>query len=174
MKDVIEAKELLRAGSFYRDAKLQGHKPSIEFLEDPTLIEADAEVAENLELSRGTLVLKRHRLQLIDGLPYRLIESYYPADLFGELLTTDIKNKPLFEWLQERYGIRVNHVKEELKARLATMPESHLLGITPESPVVALNRTVLAMNKHPVEWAKVVVVGERSTFPYEYDIPAWS
>ena len=66
------------------------------------------------------LVFKRYRLQLADGLPYRIIESYYPADLFGELLTTDIGDKPLFDWLQERHGLVVARAREELIARLAT------------------------------------------------------
>src|SRR4030095_8573392 len=106
------------------------------------LVAANAETASNLEIEEGTLVLKRYRLQLADNLPYRIIESYYPADLFGELLTADIGDKPLFAWLQERHRIKVIHAKENLIARLATQTERQLLKISSTAPVVALERTV--------------------------------
>ena len=117
------------------------------------------------------LVFKRYRLQLADGLPYRIIESYYPADLFGELLTTDIGDKPLFDWLQERHGLVVARAREELIARLATADERRLLQISPNAPVVAFNRTVWADSDRPVEWAHIIAVAEFYTFSYEYDIP---
>ena len=116
-------------------------------------------------------MLRRYRLQLANKLPYRLIESYYPADLFGELVTTNIENKPLFTWLQERHGLKVTHVKEILIARLATTSERNLLRISPGMPVVAYDRTVWANTGRPVEWAHIIAVAGLYTFVYEYDIP---
>ena len=92
-------------------------------MEPPALVAADEEVTEHLKVNTRDLVLKRYRLQLGDKLPYRLIESYYPSDLFGELLTTDIGKKPLFLWLQERHGLTAVHVKEVLIARPANIYE---------------------------------------------------
>src|ERR1700680_1274621 len=133
----IGAEELRRSGSFIQDMKFLGLRPELVWLEPVALVPATDDIAEHLQILEDMPVLKRYRLQLADGLPYRIIESYYPADLFGELLTTDIGDKPLFDWLQKRHGLVVARAREELIARLATPDERHILQISPNAPVVA-------------------------------------
>ncbi len=170
----IAAAELRQSGSFIKDMQRLGRKPQVQFLEQPALVAANDDIAAHLHIAKGTLVLKRYRLQLADNLPYRLIESYYPADLFGELLTLDIGDTPLFAWLQERHGLKVTHAREILLARLATQNERQLLQISPNAPVVAINRTVLANTGRTVEWAHIIAVAALYMFTYEYDILDWN
>lgn len=170
----VAASELRTSGSFLKDMERIGRKPRIQFLEQPALIAADDEIAGHLHIPKGTLVLKRYRLQSADNLPYRLIESYYPSDLFGELLTTNIGDQPLFAWLQERHGLRVVHAHEVLIARHATPTERQLLQISPNAPIVAIDRTVLADTNRVVEWAHIYAVAALYTFTYEYDILDWN
>ena len=166
----IAAEELRQSGSFIKDMELRGFRPELYWLEEPALIPAADDVAEYLQIPEDMWVLKRYRLQLADGLPYRIIESYYPADLFGELLTTDIGDKPLFDWLKEHHGLSVIKAKEELTARLATVNERDYLQISPNAPVVDLYRTVSADSGRLVEWAHIVAVAALYTFSYDYDI----
>jgi DNA-binding GntR family transcriptional regulator len=172
----VAASELRLSGSFIKDMERIGRKPHILFLEQPSLVAANAEIASNLEIEEGDLVLKRYRLQSADNLPYRIIESYYPADLFGELLMVDIGDKPLFAWLQERHGIRVIHAKENLIARLATQTERQLLKISSTAPIVAVDRTVWGKgNTHRrVEFAHIFATASLYVFTYEYDITEWN
>ncbi len=170
----IAAAELRQSGSFIKDMQRLGCKPQVQFLEQPALVAANDDIAAHLHIAKGTLVLKRYRLQLADNLPYRLIESYYPADLFGELLALDIGGTPLFAWLQERHGLKVTHAQEVLLARLATPNERQLLQISPNAPVVAIDRTVLADTGQPVEWAHIIAVAALYMFTYEYDILDWN
>ena len=170
----VTASELQKSGSFIRDMERIGRKPQVQFLEQPALVASDDEIARHLNIKSGELVLKRYRLQSADNLPYRLIESYYPADLFGELLTQDIGNQPLFAWLQERHGLRVTHAHEVLVARLATPQERQHLHISPNAPVVAIDRTVTAHTGRVVEWAHILAVAALYTFTYEYDILDWN
>jgi GntR family transcriptional regulator len=170
----VGANELRLSGSFIKDMERIGKKPQVQFLEQPSLVAADAQTAEQLQIEEGTLVFKRYRLQLADNLPYRLIESYYPSDLFSELLTTNIEDKPLFQWLQERHNIRVTHAKENLISRLATPSERQLLKISPSSPVVAVDRTVQTNVGRPAEFAHIIAVATLYVFTYEYDITEWN
>jgi len=174
LASTVAASELRTSGSFLKDMERIGRKPRIQFLEQPALIAADDEIARHLEIPPGTLVLKRYRLQSADNLPYRIIESYYPSDLFGELLTINIGDQPLFAWLQERHGLRVVHAQEVLIARHATPTERQLLQISPNAPIVAIDRTVLADTKRVVEWAHISAVAALYTFTYEYDILDWN
>ncbi len=162
--------ELRKYGSFVKSMEARGRKPDVFFLEDPSVITAPDEVAEHLHVSTDQLVLKRYRLQLANNLPYRLIESYYPADLFGERLGTDIGEQPLFDWLEKRRGLKAQRAEEKLKARLAEDFESRYLDISLNAPVVDLERTVRADNGRIIEWAKITAVADRYTFSYEYDI----
>lgn len=166
----VAATELRNTGSFLKDMELLGRKPRVQFLEQPALVAADDDIAKHLELKAGTLVLKRYRLQFGDNTPYRLAESYYPADLFEELLTTDIGSQPLFAWLRERHGLKVARVQEDLIARLATSSERHLLRISLNAPVVAFSRTVWTDTNRPVEWARIIGVASLYRFTYQYDI----
>lgn len=167
---LVTYEKLRLGGSFYEYMKGLMHNPEVVFLEPPALVAANEEVTEHLQLSTKELVLKRYRLQLADKLPYRLIESYYPADLFSELLTTDIGNKPLFKWLQERHGLTATHVREILIARPANLYERGQLHISPGAPVVALERTVWADTGRIVEWARITASATLYTFRYDYDI----
>lgn len=171
---LITESELRMSGSFLKDMERLGRKPQIQFLEQPALVPSNAEIASHLGIEKGTLVLKRYRLQIADNLPYRLIESYYPSDLFGELLTAEIGDKPLFAWLQEQHRLRVSRAQEIVIARLATPRERQFLRISSGAPVVALHRTVWTETNRPVEWAHIVAVAALYTFTYEYDILGWN
>ena len=169
----VAASELRTSGSFIKDMERMGRKPHVQFLEQPALVAADSETASHLHIQPGTPVFKRYRLQSADNLPYRLIESFYPSDLFGELLTTDIGNQPLFTWLQEKHGLQVTHAQEVLIARLAIPYERQLLQISPNAPVVAIDRTVTTSTGRIVELAHILAVAALYTFTYEYDILDW-
>lgn len=166
----VAGEELRVYGSFVKAMQARGHKPDVQFLESPALVAAPAEVAKHLHLSTDQLVLKRYRLQLADKLPYRLIESYYPADLFGALLTTNIGEQPLFEWLKEHHGLKAERAEEKLRVCLADDYASSLLFISPNAPVVDLERTVWADDGRIIEWAKITAVPDHYTFSYQYDI----
>lgn len=171
---LITESELRMSGSFLKDMERLGRKPQIQFLEQPALVPSNAEIASHLSIEKGTLVLKRYRLQVADNLPYRLIESYYPSDLFGELLTTDIGDKPLFAWLQEQHGLKVARAQEIVIARLATPRERQFLRISSSAPIVALDRTVWTETNRPIEWAHIIAVAALYAFTYEYDILEWN
>jgi GntR family transcriptional regulator len=166
----VAAEELRAAGSFYEYMKRLRRNPEVVFLEPPAIVAPNQEVVEHLQMKTSEPVFKRYRLQLADKLPYRLIESYYPSDLFSELLTTDIGTKPLFKWLQERHGLTAVRAREVLIARPANLYERGQLRFSPGAPVVALDRTVWADTGRIIEWARITASATLYTFMYEYDI----
>jgi len=56
------------------------------FLEPPTIVSADATTALTLGLETGTKLVRRYHISFADQDPARLVESYYPVALAGELL----------------------------------------------------------------------------------------
>lgn len=165
----ISALELRASGTSLKVMERTG--PYTKFLEQPGLVVAKGEVASDLKLSEGSLVLRCYRLQGVDDQPYRLIESYYPADLFGELLTVDIADKPLYTWLDERHHVGVVRAKESLISRLPQRNEWSLLRISPLALVIEVERMVKVKESgRPVEWTRVIAASHFHRFTYEYDI----
>jgi GntR family transcriptional regulator len=167
---ILVGDELAKVGSFIADMKRSGRQPKVTFIDPVGLVAADDEVAKRLGVPPHALVLRRYRLQSADGTPYRLIESYYPGDLFGELLQADIGEMPLFQWLANQHGRQVKHVAEDLTARLPTPTERQRLRVSALSPIVALERTVWDQKSRIVEWARISAVAALYKFHYEYDI----
>src|SRR5205823_9599714 len=89
-------------------------------------------------------------------------------------LLSILGDTPLFAWLQERHGLKVTHAQEILLARLPTPNERQILQISPNAPVVTIDRTVLADTGQPVEWARIIAVAALYMFTYEYDILDWN
>lgn len=165
----IKPNEVREGGSFY-DIEHLDSSSQLQFLEQPALVASDSEIAQRLNISTGALVLKHYKLQTTDTIPYRLIESYYPADLFADTLTSNIGEQSLFSWLYEHHHLSIAHVQEALIARLATLQEHQILRISASAPVIALNRTIWAETGKPIEFARIIAVASLYTFTYEYDI----
>ena len=165
----ISAPELRTSGSSLRVMERPGSKPYTKCLEQPALVVVSEEVAGHLKLPEGSLVLRCYRLQGADDQPYRLIESYHPSDLFGELLTVDIGDKPLFMWLQARHNLKVVRARESLIARLPERHEWSLLRISPHALVMEIERILVVEDTlRPIEWARVIAVAHLHKFAYEY------
>src|ERR1700730_8946771 len=64
----VAASELRTSGSFIKDMERMGRKPQVQFLEQPALVAANAEIASHLHIQPGTLVFRRYRLQTADNL----------------------------------------------------------------------------------------------------------
>lgn len=169
----VNVNEVHESGSFYTDMERPGNSLRTQFLAQPALVAATLEVASHLNISIGTLVLKHYQLQTVDTVPYRLIESYYPADLFGDVLTTNLVDQALFTWLNEHHSLRVSHAQEVLIARIATPQERQMLRISSSAPVIELERTIWVETGRPVEWAHIIAVADLYTFTYDYDILEW-
>jgi GntR family transcriptional regulator len=154
--------------------RLEGPEPSIQFIERPALVVADAEIAKHLQIEEGTLVLRHYQVQTSGNAFYALIETYYPSDLFGELLTRDIGHKPLYVWLRERHGLIVTHFQEIVTARLAVQSERQQLHVSSNTPVIVIDRTAWIKEVRPIEWSHITTVAALTMFAYEYDIAEWN
>ncbi|HLI08576.1 MAG TPA: GntR family transcriptional regulator [Ktedonobacteraceae bacterium] len=167
---VAKGLELKRAGSFIRAMQAEGHETLVRFVEPSKIIPAGEEIAEKMETSPETEVLRRYRIHIIDRVPYRILDSYYLASLLGGLSGKDEGYIPLFKWMREHTGLRAAKAFEKLNSRMPTAEEAALLNIGRNQPVVDMDRWVWADNGKLFEYTHIVANAALHEFTYSYDI----
>lgn len=114
---------------------------------------ATKENQEILGLENGKTVVIAERLRLIDDVPIILetitiSDEMFPG--FSEAWNGEIPNEfyPLYE---TKYGTRVVSAKERLSVITATNRVADLLGLSPGSPLLKIDRTAYTFGEQPVE-----------------------
>jgi GntR family transcriptional regulator len=167
---VAKGLELKRAGSFIRAMQAEGHETLVRFIEPSEIIPAGKEIAEKMEISPETELLRRYRVHIIDRVPYRILDSYYLASLLGGLLGKDEGYIPLFKWMREHTGLRAAKAFEKVSSRMPTAEEAALLNIGRNQPIVDMDRWVWADNGKLFEYTHIVANAALHEFTYSYDI----
>lgn len=109
------------------------------------------EVRAALGLRRGAEVHEIIRVRSANRAPIALEESYYPADIFGDLLSHNLTGS-IYRLLQS-YGRSPHSAVEELEPVKATVGQAELLGIAPDDVLMRVTRTAYSDDGHPVEHA---------------------
>lgn len=130
-------------------------------------------VAAALNLKKSEAVLMRRLLVERDGEPSELVTSYFPLDLaHGTDLGLD---QPLTggtrQHVEARHKVRYDHMTEQIAARLPSLDEAKLLGITSKlTPVLAL--TVIAYDTagRPLQVSHLVLPGDRHELEDSYSL----
>jgi GntR family transcriptional regulator len=148
----IEGKELQQSDTYMQVLQQQGREILVRFLDRSKIISAGTTIANKLNITPETEVFRRYRVQIVDRIPYRIMEGYYLASLLRELCERDQelyplqrwndKYVPFFTWLREEKDFYPNQVKERLKCRMPTAEEASILNIARNQPILEMHRWV--------------------------------
>jgi GntR family transcriptional regulator len=154
------AKNVRKVQSFTEEMKSLGHQPSSKALK---IEEAPArpEVASALSLEPAELIFHLRRLRLADSIPMGIEGAYLPHRLYPGLLTSYDPKRSLYEFLWERYGVRITLADETIEAGLSGPEESRLLRIPNKSPVFIFTRVGYARQHQAVEFVKSTYRADR-------------
>lgn len=107
-------------------------------------VPADRRVATLLGLMEGEPVVARRRVMLLDKQPVELTDSYYPTAIArGTGLAEQRKIKGGAVTLLAELGHRIDQVREDVSARLATDEERDQLALG-DGPLLVLVRQSLS------------------------------
>lgn len=119
-------------------------------------------VATLLRTPPGTPALLRRLLIERDGEPSELISSWFPLDVAEG---TDLaKPEPIpggvYQHLHAVKRVRLDHIAEHIRARLATAEESRLLNMAKRGAVLNLLLVVYDADDQPLEVVDAVLPGD--------------
>jgi GntR family transcriptional regulator len=138
-------------------------------------VEADAEVADALDVPVGSTVYERSRLVTEKGQPTHTLTSYYRPE--------DIDGTPLVEsgigpagrgggfMVLTLQGLEPDSITETLSSRMPTPEEVETLKLLPGEPVMVLQRMTSTKDGRVVEFARGVHAASRFAWTYTFKVP---
>lgn len=111
------------------------------------------EMQKVLGLGNAKTVVIAERLRLIDDVPVILETITVSDDMFpgfSEAWNGEIPNE-FYPFYETKYGTRVVGAKERLSVVTATNRVADLLGLSPGSPLLQIDRTAHTFGEQPVE-----------------------
>lgn len=127
-------------------------------------VPAPIEIASELEVDPGTAVLYIERLRFVDDEPWVLTSTYLPHDLAPGLISEDLEVASLYQLLEEKYHVDLDHGRRVVEAVSADPCVSEALQISGESPVLLLRSTSWNSLGQPVESFMAYHRGDHSRF----------
>ncbi len=139
---------------FSEDMRRRGLTPSHRVLEIG-VAKAGSEVAEALEISRGTKVFRSHRLLLADAAPIGMAVSWLAPRLFRAQRPPsagELTDGSLYDWLKARCGVSVSRAREYIEADAADMAQAETLGVALGLPLLVARRQSFDATDKPFEY----------------------
>jgi GntR family transcriptional regulator len=117
--------------------------------------DADADTARVLNLRRfgkvGARVVAIERVRMLAERICIFERIVLPKALFPGIEKRDLPNN-LYELYRAEFGVSIARATERLKAVAATLREAKHLDVPVGTPLLAIDRTALAIDGAPVEW----------------------
>jgi GntR family transcriptional regulator len=129
--------------------------------------EADAEAARVLALRKGAKVVALDRVRMLADKDCIVERIVLPKALFPGIEKRDLPNN-LYELYRAEFGVTITRATERLKAVRASRREAKHLDVAVGAPLLAIDRTALAIDGAPVEWR--VSLCRTETFHYLSDL----
>lgn len=114
-----------------------------------SLVKADEKLAHFFRIRKNTKVLQLRRLRAIDNEPVVYFESCFHPRIGLE--ETEDFNQPLYQLLENKFGIIVVRSSEHIRAQLAGAMAKKL-GIHTNDPVLVRERFVYDPGDRPIEY----------------------
>jgi GntR family transcriptional regulator len=135
-----------------------------------TVVRSGDEVAEQLGLTPGEIVIHMVRLRLYNDEPFAAENIWLPHERFRALLEIPVEEigPLLYPKYESLCGQMVAAVDETLTIASAAAEQAELLHVAPQSPVVVIQRLARAHDGAPLEWRRSY--GRADRFSYKIEV----
>lgn len=155
--------ELTELTGFVEDMQALGRTPTARLL-DKQVVPADADVARQLAIPSGSLVVRIQRVRLADGIAMSFDETYLPREIGEKIVTHDLDAEPIFSLLEGKYDLPLIEAEYRLEAVTATPDVAQVLAVDPGSAVFLIERTSYIEGHRPIDYEKLYYRGDLISF----------
>lgn len=145
------SQELTKLTGFVEDMMAHGRRASAKVL-SRSEVAANATVAQHLGISKGTRVVRIERVRMADSVPMSLDETYLPLAIGRQIVRNDLRVKPIFTLLEEKYGIPLMEAEYKLEASAASAHVAEALAIVEGAPIFRIERTTFTTGGEPIDY----------------------
>jgi GntR family transcriptional regulator len=183
--DTLEAERVVRRrqgkGTFVNDSTVQAVAGRYDNIRDKThqriaRFKGAAEVSSGpatdeerrrLRLPAGAQAIRIHRVHLNNDRPYMYEAEVLPEQLFAELTRLPEPPGRIAE-LAQRFGVVLGPATERVSVAIASKAVADKLAICAGTPLLKLDRQVLAIDGSPVHWRVAFCHLEDETYLAEF------
>jgi len=117
---------------------------------------AGPEAARALQINIGEPIIIVRRTLQFSGKPVVVDEIYLPGDVFTGLNLDVLKDYQgsLYSLFEGRFGVRMIHAEERIRAVAADRVSADLLGVAEGAPLLSVERISYTYGDKPVEWRR--------------------
>jgi GntR family transcriptional regulator len=141
--------------------------------------EADRDIARELQVEKGAMVVSRHQERLIGDRPSSLQTSFYPMDFVMHgatdlLVATDIRDGAT-TYVERKLGIKQTGYRDRLRVRAPNPGEVRFFEVPDDGSVLVLvtHRTAYAHGGKPIRYTVTAYPADRNQFVIEFgDVPS--
>ena len=155
--------------SFTEAVKNEGKTPSKKQLSLKTM-NADAYLAEKLQITEGDEVYEIRSLYYADGVPYSLNTAVLPAERFPKLDFFDFNNRSLYEVLGSFFHTEMYRVRQTLEAVTADKEIAQMLERKESQPLLKIKAVSYSLEENreiPVEYYEAYILTEIQNYYVE-------
>jgi len=156
--------------AFEAAVKSQGRKPAVSLHPKVEVQRADEDVARELHVAEGSMVVSRHQERIVDDRPSSLQTSFYPMEFVPQganelLLAQDIR-EGVTKYLETKLGIKHAGYRDLLRVRAPNQGEIDFFKVPDDGTVLMLviNRTAFAEDHKPIRYTVTVYPADRNQF----------
>lgn len=120
-------------------------------------------VADALGLSHHQKAYHLQRIQLADGEPIGLMDNYLVSELFPHFEEAENQFTSLYEYIKNKYQIKITSSIDKISAKCADFIESQLLNLPVGSPLLVNNRITFSGTK-AFEYVTMIVDASKYEF----------
>jgi GntR family transcriptional regulator len=128
-----------------------GVKVRSEVLEQ-ILVQASGEVMRELQMTHTDMVIMIRRLRFVNDIPLVVENVHHPYVKFPKLLKMDLKDRSIYEILQQVYQTYPGEAQDSFVAQAANKELAALLDIDVGAPVMRYKRTAFDQTREPMEF----------------------
>lgn len=155
--------ELTELTGFVEDMQALGRIPTAQLL-DKRVVPADMDVARQLAVPSGSLVMRILRVRLADGVAVSFDETYLPREIGEKIVTHDLGAEPVFSLLEGKYALPLTEAEYRLEAVTASLEVAQALSVEPGSAIFLIERTTYTTERRPIDYEKLHYRGDLIRF----------
>jgi GntR family transcriptional regulator len=157
------SQELTKLTGFVEDMDIHGRKASARVV-SKAVVAANEIVARQLGVSKGTRVMRIERVRLADSVPMSFDETYLPLDIGKKIVSNDLRVKPIFTLLEEKYGFSLTEAEYKLEAAAASARVAEAIAVPEGSPIFRIERTSFTKSGQPIDYETLSYRGDLIRF----------
>ena len=157
------SQELTKLTGFVEDMDTHGRKASARVV-SKGVVAANEIVARQLGINKGTRVMRIERVRLADSVPMSFDETYLPLDIGKKIVRNDLRVKPIFTLLEEKYGFSLTEAEYKLEAAAASVHVAEALAVPEGSPMFRIERTSFTKGGQPIDYETLSYRGDLIRF----------